>query len=236
MTDNKDKLPEKAGNADVSAFLDKLARTPAVHGPQGRGRLMFAMDATASRGPTWDRACHIQSEMFSETAALGGLEVQLVFFRGFGECKSSPWVSSSDQLVRRMTAVSCLGGQTQIGKVLRHAIAQARDRRVNALVYVGDSMEEDVDALCHQAGELGLLGVPMFVFHEGGDPVAAQAFRQFARLTGGAYCPFDAASASQLRELLNAVAVFAAGGRRALVDYGKRSGGGAVAQITSQVK
>jgi hypothetical protein len=174
--------------------------------------------------------------MFGETAALGGLEVQLVFFRGFGECKSSPWVSSSDQLVRRMTAVSCLGGQTQIGKVLRHAIAQARDRRVNALVYVGDSMEEDVDALCHQAGELGLLGVPMFVFHEGGDPVAAQAFRQFARLTGGAYCPFDAASASQLRELLNAVAVFAAGGRRALVDYGKRSGGGAVAQITSQVK
>jgi hypothetical protein len=236
MTDNRDKLPGKAGNADVSAFLDKLARTPAVHGPQGRGRLMFAMDATASRGPTWDRACHIQSEMFSETAALGGLEVQLVFFRGFGECKSSPWVSSSDQLVRRMTAVSCLGGQTQIGKVLRHAIAQARDRRVNALVYVGDSMEEDVDALCHQAGELGLLGVPMFVFHEGGDPVAAQAFRQFARLTGGAYCPFDAASASQLRELLNAVAVFAAGGRRALVDYGKRSGGGAVAQITSQVK
>jgi hypothetical protein len=236
MTDNRDKLPGKAGNADVSAFLDKLACTPAVHGPRGRGRLMFAMDATASRGPTWDRACHIQSEMFGETAALGGLEVQLVFFRGFGECKSSPWVSSSDQLVRRMTAVSCLGGQTQIGKVLRHAIAQARDRRVNALVYVGDSMEEDVDALCHQAGELGLLGVPMFVFHEGGDPVAAQAFRQFARLTGGAYCPFDAASASQLRELLNAVAVFAAGGRRALVDYGKRSGGGAVAQITSQVK
>jgi len=236
MTDNRDKLPGKAGNADVSAFLDKLARTPAVHGPQGRGRLMFAMDATASRGPTWDRACHIQGEMFSETAALGGLEVQLVFFRGFGECKSSPWVSSSDQLVRRMTAVSCLGGQTQIGKVLRHAIAQAKDRRVNALVYVGDAMEEDLDALCHQAGELGLLGVPMFVFHEGGDPVAAQAFRQFARLTGGAYCRFDAASASQLRELLNAVAVFAAGGRRALVDYGKRSGGGAVAQITSQVK
>lgn len=236
MTDNRDKLPDKARNADVSAFLDKLARTPAVHTPEGRGRLIFAMDATASRGPTWDRACHIQSEMFSETAALGGLEVQLVFFRGFGECKSSPWVNSSDQLVRRMTAVHCLGGQTQIGKVLKHAIAQARDRRVNALVYVGDSMEEDVDALCHHAGELGLLGVPMFVFHEGGDPVAARAFRQFARLTGGAYCPFDASSASQLRELLNAVAVFAAGGRRALVDYGKRSGGGAVAQITSQVK
>jgi hypothetical protein len=236
MTDEKRSVPSKAGRGDVSAFLDKLARTPAVRPAEGRGRLIFVMDATASREPTWDRACHIQGEMFSETDALGGLEVQLVFFRGFGECKASGWVSSSEQLIRRMTAVACLGGQTQIGKVLKHAIARAKEKRVNGLVYVGDAMEEDIDALCHQAGELGMLGVPMFVFHEGGDPVAEKAFRQFARLTGGAYCAFDSASATQLRELLSAVAVYAAGGRRALVDYGKRSGGAAVAMITSQVK
>ena len=80
--------------------------------------------------------------MFQATDGLGGLEVQLVFFRGFGECKSSPWVSTSGELVRRMTKVRCLGGRTQIGKILRHTIRETQARRVNALVFVGDSFEE----------------------------------------------------------------------------------------------
>lgn len=235
MADGKDKVPSKAGSQEVSDFLEKLAMTPAVRSAEGRGRLVFAMDATASREPTWDRACHIQGEMFKATDGLGGLEVQLVFFRGFGECKSSAWVDSSDALVRSMTAVRCLGGRTQIGKILKHTMRQTKKRKVNALVFVGDCVEEDVDELCHSAGELGVLGVPMFVFHEGNDVTAMRAFRQFARLTNGAYCGFDAASADQLRELLAAVAVYAAGGLKALENLGN-SGGPAVAQITSQLK
>jgi hypothetical protein len=230
----KETLPADKRSADVDRFLAKVAAAPARK-RGARGRLIFAMDATASREPTWDRACHIQSEMFIATEALGGLEVQLVFYRGFGECKASPWVANSRELVRRMTAVSCLGGQTQIGRVLRHSITETGKKKVDALVFVGDSMEEDVDALSHLAGELGLLGVPVFIFHEGGDPVAARGFRQIARLTNGAYCPFDAGSADQLRELLAAVAVFAAGGRRALEDLSE-SGGAAVRLLTSQVK
>ena len=233
---NRDNLPDKAARDDVAAFLDRVARTPAVRPTGGRGRLIFAMDATASREPTWDRACHLQAEMFKETEGLGGLEVQLVFYRGFGECKASSWVTSPAELVRRMTAVRCLGGQTQIRKVLKHAIRETqKKKKVNALVFVGDCMEEDVDAVCHQAGQLGLLGVPAFLFQEGREPIAERAFRQIARLTNGAYCSFDASSAQQLRELLSAVAVFAAGGRTALADYSKRTGG-AVLQITSQVK
>ncbi len=235
MSGERDKLPDKARSDEVANFIEKVARTPTLHTPEGRGRLIFAMDATASRGPTWDSACHIQGEMFAETSALGGLEVQLVFYRGFGECKSSPWVDSSSGLVRRMTAVRCLGGRTQIGKVLRHAFKETKRKKVNALVFVGDAMEEDVDRLCDLAGELGLAGTPMFIFHEGDEPVARMAFEQMARLTGGACCRFDATSAHQLRELLSAVAVYAAGGRRALEDFGKRTGG-AVAQITSQMK
>jgi hypothetical protein len=236
MSGEKDRLPSKSsGNNGVARFLKDLARMPAPRGTGRRGRLIFAMDATASRGPTWDRACHIQGEMFKATASLGGLDVKLVFFRGFGECKASPWVSSADALVKRMTAVACLGGLTQIGRVFNHALKETKTRKVNALVLVGDSMEEDIDKLCHQAGELGLLGVPVFAFHEGRDPVAMAAFQQFARLSGGAYCPFDSASAEQLRELLAAVAVYAAGGLRALEDYGKQ-GGKAVAQITAQIK
>ena len=235
MTGGNDKLPTKATSDDVSAFLERIAKTPAVRPACGRGRLLFAMDATASREPTWDRACHLQGEMFQETETLGGLEVQLVFYRGFGECKSSPWVDSSRELVRRMTAVKCLGGQTQIGKVLNHALKETKKKRVNALVFVGDCMEEDVDKLCHTAGQLGLQGVPAFMFQEGPDPIATRAFKQIAKLTNGAYCAFDSSSARQLRELLSAVAVFAAGGRLALEDYGKRTGGAAL-QITNQVK
>ena len=112
----------KSSGDDIADFLVKVAKTPNLKPPSARGRLIFAMDATASREPTWDRACHLQAEMFTATEGLGGLEVQLVFFRGVGECKASPWVESSGELVRRMTAVRCRGGQTQIEKVLQHAL------------------------------------------------------------------------------------------------------------------
>lgn len=230
------KLPQGGSTSEVEAFLRKVAATPApAAGTAARGRLIFAMDATASREPTWDRASHLQAEMFKETEALGGLQVQLIYYRGFGECKASPWVASSDALLRFMTGVFCLAGRTQIGKVLKRAVKETKEQKVSALVFVGDAMEEDIDHLGHLAGELGLLGVPCFMFHEGGDPVSRRAFQQIARLSGGAFCNFDSASARQLRELLSAVAVFAAGGRRALADYSRRTGG-LVPQITHQVK
>ncbi len=221
-----------SSDSEIDAFLQKVKTAPPANKAAGtRGRLIFGMDATASREPTWDRACQIQGEMFTATADLGGLDVQLVFFRGFGECKASKWASDGKALARLMTSVMCRAGRTQIGRVLSHAAAEASKAKVGALVYVGDCFEEDIDSVCHTAGELGLLGVPAFMFHEGPDPVAARAFREIARLTGGAYCPFDTGSARQLRELLSAVAVYAAGGRTALLEHGKRHGGMAL-QLT----
>ncbi len=231
----KSNLPSQANADQVSAFLAKVAATPAVKSASGRGRLLFAMDATASREPSWDQACHLQAEMFQATDGLGGLEVQLAFFRGFGECKSSPWVSTSGELVRRMTKVRCLGGRTQIGKILRHTIRETQARRVNALVFVGDSFEEEIDEVCDLAGELGVRGVPAFLFQEGNDSIANMAFRQIAKVTGGAHCNFSISSAQQLRDLLSAVAVFAAGGREALEDYSGKTGG-AAKQITNQMR
>ena len=234
MGKGADKVPTRPRSADVDAFLRKVAAASVVKPASAKGRLMFALDATMSREPTWDQACHIQAEMFRETAAIGGLEIQMVFFRGFGEFHAAKWLSDSGELLRQMTRVHCLGGQTQIEKVLRHAIRESK-KKVDALVYVGDCMEENPDRLCALAGELGILGVPAFIFHEGGEPIAKRTFEQMARLTNGAYCPFDSSSARQLRELLSAVAVYAAGGRRALEDYGKKVGG-AVLQIAHQVK
>jgi len=234
MSGDKDQLPAKSHSAEIDAFLRDLQRAPTVRPGGGRGRLMFALDATASREPTWDRACRIQGEMFEATAALGGLDVKLVYYRGFNECKASRWMTNAADLHRAMRAVSCLGGETQIERVLAHAIAENQKQKLGALVFVGDAMEENVDPLCQLAGELGLKGVPIFLFHEGGDPIAAKAFQQMAKLSRGAYLHFDLASADRLKDLLGAVAVYAAGGYRALTAYGEKKGG-EVLRLTSQL-
>lgn len=230
------KLPTQSSRSDVDDFLKKVSDLPARHAPGERGRLIFAMDATMSREPTWDYACGIQSEMFRESAALGGIDVQLVYYRGFGECRASRWVSDPNGLLRLMTGVTCRAGHTQIGKILAHAERETRKRKVNALVFVGDALEEDVDVLGRKAGELGLLGVPAFMFQEGREARVRRAFEEIARLSGGAYCPFDSGSAQQLRELLSAVAVYAAGGKRALIEFGRKHGGRAVPLLTDQLR
>ncbi|VAX09754.1 FIG00857475: hypothetical protein [hydrothermal vent metagenome] len=224
MSNSNNKLPKQSANSNVAGFLQKVAKAPIVKAAVSRGRLIFAMDATASRGPTWESACQIQSRMFEETAALGGLDIQLCYYRGQAEFSASPWLTRSDDLKRRMSEVYCVGGMTQIGQVLRHALRETAQRKVNALVFVGDCVEESVDGLCQQAGELGMRGVPLFLFQEGQEPTAEKAFRQMAQLTDGAYCHFDVGSARQLADLLSAVAVYAAGGQKALVDYEKRHG------------
>jgi hypothetical protein len=196
-------------------------------GAQGtRGRLVFALDATMSRQPTWDLACALQADMFREAASLGSLDIRLVYYRGFKECRATRWISDSAELARLMGKIDCRGGNTQIGKVLAEARRDATTG-VRAVVFVGDAMEENIDELCTKAGELGLLKVPVFMFLEGDDATAEQAFREIARLSGGAWCRFDPGAAAQLRELLRAAAAYAAGGREALMRLSAREAGAA---------
>jgi hypothetical protein len=217
-----------SARSEIEAFLAKVKGLAPSTEPGLRGRLIFALDATMSRQPTWDTACRLQADMFHEAAAIGGLDVQLVYYRGLHECRASRWVSQADRLGDLMSGIDCRGGHTQIGKVIAHAKRETQGKKVQAVVFVGDAMEESLDDLCHSAGELGLLGVPTFMFQEGGDPVAEQAFREIARLTGGAYCRFDPGAAHQLAELLRAAAAYAAGGMRALADLSARRAAGAV--------
>ena len=186
-------------------------------------RLIFALDATASRQPTWDRACQLQAEMFRAVPA--GLDVQLVYYRSLNECRASRWVSSGERLAQLMSRIKCQAGVTQIGRVLAHAGREAEKAKVRAMVFIGDAMEENIDELAAAAGPLRFLGVPVFMFHELpntdhaakkiGKPVE-QAYREIAHLTRGAYWRFDAGAAQQLAELLGAVAAYAAGGVKAL--------------------
>jgi hypothetical protein len=202
-------------SSDIDSFLAEIG-TLATAAPTRRGRLIFALDATASRQPCWDTACELQTEMFRETASVGNLDMQLVYYRGLGECRASRWISQPAQLAKTMSQIMCEAGHTQIEKVLTHSQKETKLVPVSALVFVGDAMEENTDSLAHQAGELGRLGVPAFMFQEGRDREVEQAFRKIAQLTHGAYCRFDPGAARQLGELLRAVAVFAVGGTPAL--------------------
>src|SRR5262245_19450869 len=155
------------------------------------GRLIFALDATASRRPTWDMACQLQAQMFEEVKTIGGLSVQLVFYRGLHECRASKWISRPEHLSGLMEKIDCRMGHTQIGKLLAYARKETGLLKVSAVTFVGDAMEENLDILAREAGELGRLGVPAFMFQEGNDREVEQVFREIARLSHGAYGRFD---------------------------------------------
>jgi hypothetical protein len=235
MPEKTCKPPIVAKQSAVDSFVNQIRRLPQNGSGSQSGRLLFAIDATASREATWDLAISVQAEMFLSASGLRGLDVRLAFYRGFDEFKVSRWTSDGRELARLMSSVRCLAGRTQIARVLRYAGEQRRESRIDAVIFVGDCCEEDVDQVGHEAGQLGLLGLPVFVFHEGNDRIASRLFPQIAKLTRGAYCKFDRNSPDELRRLLGAVAAYAAGGSEALVKYG-RDKGGAAALLTHQLK
>ena len=59
------KLPAHTSQ-HVANFLAKQSASTA--------RLIFALDATMSRQPTWDTACQLQGQMFSTAGKLGTLQ------------------------------------------------------------------------------------------------------------------------------------------------------------------
>ena len=219
--DRNTTLTPHGKSSDVDSFVAAAQKLPVAGAV--RGRLIFALDATMSRQPTWDLAQGLQGKMFDAAAGVGGLDVQLVYFRGQHECCASNFVSGGQGLAALMGRISVQGGLTQLRRVLLHARDEARRAPVGVLVFVGDAMEESVDPLIQTAGELALLGVKAFMFLEGDDPNARRAFQEIARVTGGAFGSFDAGAASRLAALLKAAASYAAGGRGALEAFAKQT-------------
>lgn len=223
MADHQnDHLPATPSSSKaVAEFIQQAGKLPANISMGDKGRLIFALDATASREATWDRACHLQGRMFTETKALGQLAVQLCYYRGFSQFHASPWLHSTEALLAEMNQVSCIGGYTQISRLLQHGLSEAKQQPLHGIVFVGDSLEESIDELCNWAGQLKLHGVPVFLFQEGYDEVTTQGYRQIAQVSGGAHCQFDEGSAAGLQALLSAVAVYSVGGLTALQHFAK---------------
>lgn len=213
-----------AGNSsatDVALFLSRSREVKARQSGPGQ-RLLFALDATASRQATWDRACHLQAQMFAATRSIADLSMQLCFYRGIDEFRALDWSSDGRDITPAMLNVQCQGGYTQIARVLRHALREHRQHTLRAVIFVGDAMEERAATLYEWSGQLGLGKLPLFMFQEGRDPATSKVFAEMARLSGGVHCQFNDNSEEQLRELLMAAASFAAGGRDALRQLEQR--------------
>jgi hypothetical protein len=151
--------------------------------------------------------------MFREAASIGTIKMQLVYYRGLSECRSTPWISDAGRLLASMQRIQCQSGMTQIGKVLAHVERESAADLVSAAIFIGDAMEENSDTLIAAAHRLK---TPMFMFQEGDNPLAKRTFQNIARATGGAYERFDAGASKRPGELLRAIAAYAAGGVTAL--------------------
>ena len=232
--DTASRLPSSADRTIEQFLIDAAgARTPATRTTH---RLMFAIDATASRQPTWDLACELHAELFLEAARIGNIAIQLCYYRGLGEFVVSQWTTTASQLHDQMSAVSCRGGRTQLIRLLRHGVQEAARHPLRGLIFIGDCFEEDQTAVLQVAGELALRAVPAFIFQEGRDRAASRAFEAIAHVTHGAHIPFDGSSAHELRRLLGAVARFAVGGLPALTEFARRDGNAVTQALLTQLR
>ena len=206
--------------SSISEFLEATKKHPLVKAEGNR--LIFALDATASREPTWDMAMNLHAELFN-TAKTTNLSIQLVYYRGFNQFHASKWSNTAISLLEKMQTVRCLGGATQIARLLGHIQRESQQTTLKTAVFIGDACEEPHDEIFAIAGQLGLLRVPVIVLQEGRDPYANQVFSGIASRSGGAHIPFAPGSAKELAQLLGAVATFASEGVSALQKLENRA-------------
>lgn len=227
MSDEKKNLPEKR---DRAAFLDLVRGSKALSATpkketlakaiqsESRPRLLFTMDATASREPSWNVAKEITGAMFE--AVPGALDVALAYHGGGRLQEITPFSASAKAFLDKLHMVQCRAGCTALNKILNAAIDIPR---LKALIYVGDCFEESTIEAVELAQQLKLKGVRCFMFHDtssgnqGYDVKTARTiFEQIAQITGGALLPFDENSPGMVKALLEAIAIFASLGIKAL--------------------
>jgi hypothetical protein len=220
MTDQKVPIPASSKQSAVDAFFARAKIT--------RARLIFGLDATASRQPTWDTASELQAQMFAEVSKLGGLDIQLVYYRGTRECQASRWTSDPNELAKTMSQIICRSGKTQIQRILDHARKENVSQKVAALIFVGDVVEENFRGFIRRRKRSRHACVCV----SGGlRRDLRRTFREIATRTKGAYAAFNENSAKELAELLRAVAAFAVGGVAALADQNSTAAVKLLAQL-----
>ena len=211
----------RTGGADPALIAAALAPK------QRRPRLVFGIDATASREPAWQAARETTNALFD--ALPGQLDVALAVHGGSELHTFTGFTSQPGELRDTAAGIVCRAGGTRLVEVL----ARSRDAGdVRVVVYIGDVFEEDADEAAAVADTLRLRGCRVVILHDRGQAPAydpsVEVFQDIARRTGGAVLPFDARSKGKLREILEAVATLAVGGVKLLQERRKALPGAAL--------
>jgi hypothetical protein len=181
-----------------------------------RPRLVFAVDATASREPAWAAARQVTDALVK--ALPGQLDVALAVHGGSRVHTFTPFTSNAATLRDRAAGVACQAGMTRLLPILS---ASLKHPAVRVVIYIGDVFEESVIQGRRLADNMGQRGTKLIVLHDTADPAArldAEVFWDLAKRTGGCVLPFNASASGRLRELLSAVAVYAVGGETLLQE------------------
>lgn len=182
-------------------------------------RMIFGLDATASRRDTWTIAQRLQRDLLTMAQEVGQLELQIAFFSGLTNFRHTHWSTDGDELAKLMSEIHCQAGQTQIVRLFDHAIAEATaaPTRVKCLLYVGDTMEDNEAQVLARAKTLGDLNVPIFMLYEKGQYNNDEPeYRRIAKASGGAFGEFSEGGIAELRSMLEAIFAYATGGKDAM--------------------
>jgi len=212
----------RSTGSDVATFISKARAIKRIADAQTR--IIFSLDATASRAPTWQQAQSLHKALFEAASETSELSLQLCYFRGIATFHASPWLATASGLRGALSQIYCEGGITQIQRLLEHCLHQHSDSTsIKAIIFVGDAVEEDAGLLNDLAVKCRLAKRPLYIFQEGSDPVAGSAFASMAALSGGVHFGLGNDSADQLRRLLQSVVRLATGGRKALESSTRES-------------
>jgi hypothetical protein len=190
------------------------AEPPPETGTPPRPRLIFAVDATASREPAWAAARQVTDALVK--ALPGELDVALAVHGGSRVHTFTAFINEANTLRDRAAGVSCQAGMTRLLPILS---ASLKHPGIRIVIYVGDVFEESLLQGRRLADLMSAQKTKLIVLHDTADPGArrdAEVFWDLAKRTGGCVLPFDASAPGRLRDLLSAVAVYAVGGEKLL--------------------
>ena len=123
---SRHQAPAASARAEIDSFLDRVkALGPAVE-PGQRGRLIFALDATMSRQPTWDQRLPAAGRHVPRSRGRRRPRYPARLLSRPCGMPRSPWVAEPERLGALMSRIDCRGGHTQIGKVLAPRAARKR--------------------------------------------------------------------------------------------------------------
>ena len=187
-------------------------------------RVILAIAAEVNDDSIWTQLQTLQAQMFP----VGPVNIKLGYFAredAANEVRpyvSTRWVDNADDmldLIDRARDHCVCGCFVTVGDILEHALQEARDEAIQAIVIIGDRFHGELANVIACAKQLRALGTRLFVFQQGIGADTECAFKRLTEATDGAFFQFNPhveRIAQRLPRVLEAIAHYAIGGLPAL--------------------